>query len=353
MLRRAGIDVFISWSGDRSKYVAERLAVWVKQVIQLVRPWLSSENILAGARWNAEIAKHLAATKFGIICVTPENLTAPWLVFEAGALAKTIDEKTHVCPYLIGLNEIDPQHPLSQFQCKRADKEEETFDVVRSMHKALLASSKEVDLTEAQVKESFQQWYPRLAEQFKKIPSPPGAEEQEPQAEPDKTSEILALMKGVAQSVSMLQAQVASAVSPLGGEFFQVGYPLGVQPGPRPNLFWPGPGERVFTTFDRFGIGRFGERTAEGVSEAEIPEMPEVASGASREQRAELNLVCPNCGKSLDDKSVKGLAQTVDDGNASHLGLACKHCGVESGVHVSRADKSLRPCPEECPYRNG
>ena len=155
------MDVFISWSGDRSKYVAECLAVWLKQVIQLVRPWMSSENILAGARWNAEIAKHLATTKFGIICVTPENLAAPWLVFEAGALAKTIDENTHVCPYLVGLDEIDPQHPISQFQCKRMT-QEGTYDIVRSMHKALRGSSKEVDLTEAQVKESFDQWYPRL-----------------------------------------------------------------------------------------------------------------------------------------------------------------------------------------------
>ena len=44
------MDVFISWSGLRSKYVAECLAVWLKQVIQLVRPWISSENILASAR---------------------------------------------------------------------------------------------------------------------------------------------------------------------------------------------------------------------------------------------------------------------------------------------------------------
>lgn len=49
------MDVFISWSGLRSKYVAECLAVWLKQVIQLVRPWISSENILAGARPRADL----------------------------------------------------------------------------------------------------------------------------------------------------------------------------------------------------------------------------------------------------------------------------------------------------------
>jgi hypothetical protein len=100
------MDVFISWSGERSKYVAQRLHVWLRQVLQMVKPWMSSENILAGARWTAEIVAHLSTSKFGVICVTPENLSAPWLVFEAGALAKTIDEKTHVSPYLIGLDQI-------------------------------------------------------------------------------------------------------------------------------------------------------------------------------------------------------------------------------------------------------
>src|SRR5579875_159793 len=114
------MDVFISWSGERSKYVAEALRGWLKQVIQAVKPWLSSEDILAGARWNVEIANRLSATKFGIICVTPENLDSNWLVFEAGALAKTIDDRTFVCPFLIDMDEINPQHPLSQFQCKRA-----------------------------------------------------------------------------------------------------------------------------------------------------------------------------------------------------------------------------------------
>ena len=55
------MDVFISWSGDRSKYVAECLKTWLKRVIQMVSPWVSSENILAGARWNAEVTKHLVS----------------------------------------------------------------------------------------------------------------------------------------------------------------------------------------------------------------------------------------------------------------------------------------------------
>lgn len=164
------MDVFISWSGERSKYVARCLHVWLKQVIQMVKPWMSSEDILAGGRWNPEIAAHLSRTKFGVICVTPENLTAPWLIFEAGALAKTIDDKTYVCPCLIGLDEIEPRHPLSQFQCKRMVEKDDAFDLVRSMHFALRANNKDVDLTDEHVKGAFEQWWPNLEADLKKIP---------------------------------------------------------------------------------------------------------------------------------------------------------------------------------------
>ena len=127
------MDVFISWSGERSRNVAEVLKVWLKQVIQAVKLAMSAADILAGAGWNREIAKHLSETKFGIICVTRENLEEPWLQVEAGALAKTVDEATFVCPYLFGLTELAPTNPLFQFQFKQAT-EAGTSDLVRAMH---------------------------------------------------------------------------------------------------------------------------------------------------------------------------------------------------------------------------
>jgi hypothetical protein len=49
---------------------------------------MSDEDIDSGARWNDSIAKSLDDTHFGIVCATRENQHAPWLIFEAGALAK-------------------------------------------------------------------------------------------------------------------------------------------------------------------------------------------------------------------------------------------------------------------------
>jgi hypothetical protein len=51
--------VFISWSGERSRYVAEQLRAWLKDVMQTIEPWVSSEDIRQGARWNVDVARKL------------------------------------------------------------------------------------------------------------------------------------------------------------------------------------------------------------------------------------------------------------------------------------------------------
>ena len=86
----------------------------MSNVIQRVEPWLS-EAIEKGARWGAEIARALQETHYGILCMTPENLTAPWILFEAGALSKNV-EYGRVCAYLLDVSLVDLPRPLGQFQ---------------------------------------------------------------------------------------------------------------------------------------------------------------------------------------------------------------------------------------------
>ena len=96
--------MFLSWSGDRSKAVAEGLGGWLVQVIQAVEPWISS-GIEKGARWESEIAERLDEAKVGIVCLTSGNLTPPWILFEAGALSKTKD--SYVCTFLLDVTPGD------------------------------------------------------------------------------------------------------------------------------------------------------------------------------------------------------------------------------------------------------
>jgi hypothetical protein len=89
------VKIFLSWSGLRSNALAKALREWLKSVIVTIDPWMSEEDIEKGQRWSTEIAKRLSNCKFGIICVTRENVGKPWLNFEAGAISKTVREFGH------------------------------------------------------------------------------------------------------------------------------------------------------------------------------------------------------------------------------------------------------------------
>ena len=80
-------------------------------------PWMSDEEIGSGARWNDASAQSLKETNFGIVCVTRANQHEPWLIFEAGALAKSV-EAARVVPLCIDLSPAEVTGPLEAFQAR-------------------------------------------------------------------------------------------------------------------------------------------------------------------------------------------------------------------------------------------
>jgi hypothetical protein len=156
------LKVFISWSGPSSKKVAFVLKDWIPSVIQAVEPFLSSEDIEKGNRWNTDIARELQESTFGIICVTRDNLGSQWLNFEAGALSKVI-ENTHVAPFLLDVKPSDlGGSPISQFQTTSFD-----HDDVRQLIQTLNAACSEAgaSLTEQRLDSAFETWWPQLEKQ--------------------------------------------------------------------------------------------------------------------------------------------------------------------------------------------
>jgi len=115
--------VFITWSGDRSRKLAEIIRKWLPGVLQSVKPYFSPDDVAKGARWFPEISKELDESRVGLLCITRDNLSAPWLLFEAGALGKNL-EKSKVCPLLFGVEPTDLKGPLTQFQGARFTKVE-------------------------------------------------------------------------------------------------------------------------------------------------------------------------------------------------------------------------------------
>jgi hypothetical protein len=115
------MKVFISWSGERSEALAKALREWFPLVLHYVEPWLSKSDIQAGERWNVEIAKGLESCNFGVLCITKENVNSPWILFEAGALAKSMQDG-RVIPLLLDLDFKEVSGPLVQFQAKKVEK---------------------------------------------------------------------------------------------------------------------------------------------------------------------------------------------------------------------------------------
>lgn len=114
------MKVFISWSGERSGGLAKALKEWFPLVLDNLTLWLSKADLQAGDRWSIEIAKELEASNFGLLCITRENLNAPWILFEAGALAKSMQDG-RVIPLLLDVDFKEITGPLAQFQSKKFD----------------------------------------------------------------------------------------------------------------------------------------------------------------------------------------------------------------------------------------
>ncbi|WP_273762907.1 toll/interleukin-1 receptor domain-containing protein [Aeromonas hydrophila] len=116
------MKVFLSWSGERSKQVATLLDEWLRCVLQAIRPWISTKDIDRGSLWFSEIQDQLQDVTTGIICLTQENKEKPWILFEAGALAKGLSN-SRVCTLLIDLDPHDIRDPLAQFNHTKPDQD--------------------------------------------------------------------------------------------------------------------------------------------------------------------------------------------------------------------------------------
>jgi TIR domain len=127
------VQIFVSWSGAPAQVLADFLQTWLRQVIQELDPFTSSNSIEKGDRWSPEIARRLNETNHAIECVTSKNQDAPWLNFEAGALAKATDSR--VSPLLVDLAPKNVTGPLSAFQLTTATNREDVRRLLATINK--------------------------------------------------------------------------------------------------------------------------------------------------------------------------------------------------------------------------
>ncbi len=157
------MKIFISWSGERSRQVADLLSNWIQCVLQAVDPWLSSKDIDRGSLWFSEITNQLSNTHNGIVCLTKSNLNKPWILFESGALAKGLNSN-RVYTFLIDLNSNDVKDPLAQFNHTVPTKDG-VYQLVRTINNSLESNG----LKESILSNVFETYWPQFDKDFKEI----------------------------------------------------------------------------------------------------------------------------------------------------------------------------------------
>lgn len=148
------MKVFISWSGELSNAVAQVLKKYLPCIIQNAEVFCSSEDIEKGENWDSRLTSELASSCFGIVCLTPSNMNASWINFEAGAIAKTLNSR--MTALMINLKPSDIQGPLKRYQATNLDE--------RDMKKLILDINKASDdpRDEAVINESFDAFWPKI-----------------------------------------------------------------------------------------------------------------------------------------------------------------------------------------------
>lgn len=155
------MKIFISWSGSTSKKIAETLKKWLPCFIQSIEVFFSPEDIEKGDNWEYKISGELSNCKFGIICLTPDNVSAPWINFEAGAIAKSLDSR--VATLMININPSDIKGPLSRYQATKID-HDDFYQLVKNINDA-----SENHIAEDILKNTFDSLWEKMLEEINTI----------------------------------------------------------------------------------------------------------------------------------------------------------------------------------------
>lgn len=192
------MKIFISWSGDQAKSVAEFLREWLPTVLAgSVTPFVSSQDIAKGERGLNVISSELETVNYGIVVLTKSNHGAPWVNFEAGAIAKSLGEG-RVSTVLVDVTRADITGPLSQFQDTVLG---EKSDVKKLLDDMAVAAGGGVPQATRDV--MFESMWPKLEEAVKAASG--GVDPTTERGEKDILEEVLDLVRTVQRDMTKVR----------------------------------------------------------------------------------------------------------------------------------------------------
>jgi hypothetical protein len=152
--------IFLCWSKTRSKTIAKAWAALLPQIVEGIRPIVSTE-FEKGKPWAAELRRDLDDARSGIVFLTPENVDAPWIHFEAGALATAVGLRGgDVFTYVYGFNPGRLTGPLSAYQSTLATRDD-TQRLVRDLCAALERQPPD--------EKAYAAWWPKLEKELDNV----------------------------------------------------------------------------------------------------------------------------------------------------------------------------------------
>ncbi|CDZ56043.1 TIR domain-containing protein [Neorhizobium galegae] len=155
--------IFASWSGAASRDIASIFKEWLPCVLQDLEVYVSAQDIASGERWLGNVNSNLQEHSYGISIVTEANSVSPWILYEAGAIAKSLNGR--LIPILCGIGGIAiTNHPLTQFQYIKAPEKGELYRLVSDLN-----SARENKLPDERLKSTFEKWYPDFLAQYEKV----------------------------------------------------------------------------------------------------------------------------------------------------------------------------------------
>jgi hypothetical protein len=212
------VKVFISWSGNRSRVVAEALKTLIKNVLPDVKAWVSSENLAPGVLWSPQILKEIAEASGGILCLTKENMTRPWILFEAGGLAALFQGR-EVYPYLLDFSPTELPAPLSLLNASASDLKG-TLSVLLAINNQRTDGKK---LEEEFIKGVFGRFWPAFAKRLeharKMTADLPALQRDLSQVKADAIASIVKRVFRKLESLAAEYAQLASEHRKLAKEY--------------------------------------------------------------------------------------------------------------------------------------
>jgi hypothetical protein len=162
---------------------------------------MSSEDIKKGAAWDPALTEALAGAKAGIICLTPDNLVEPWLLFEAGAIYNT-PWHANVCTYLLGVTNSALPGPFTRFQWTVSIDKQENRKLLDTINSTLGDRA----LEQKRLDKAFDSKWPEFEEGLRQISTAHPAE--------TPTREVTDMVEETLNIVRGLQKQSAEPPKP-------------------------------------------------------------------------------------------------------------------------------------------